>query len=144
MGNWFALKILHENIRISIFLRWISFGKFLVFFIRWRRSWWRNQIEIFFRVTGPMCGKFTGDRWISRTKASDAELWCFLWSTPKKRLNKQSRCWWFETPSCSLWRNSNVIHFLSLSWFCAWQMTVMICMLPKYFPLCAWWSISPT
>ena len=29
-----------------------------------------------FRVTGPLCGKFTGQRWIPRTKASDAELWC--------------------------------------------------------------------
>ena len=35
-----------------------------------------------FRVTGPLCGEFTGHRWIHRTKASDAELWCFLWSTP--------------------------------------------------------------
>ena len=32
-----------------------------------------------FRVTGHLCGKFTGPRWISRTKASDAELWCLLW-----------------------------------------------------------------
>ena len=30
-----------------------------------------------FRVTGHLCGKFTGDRWIPRTKASDAELWFF-------------------------------------------------------------------
>ena len=30
-----------------------------------------------FRVTGPLCGEFTGQRWISRTKASDAELWFF-------------------------------------------------------------------
>ena len=29
-----------------------------------------------FRVTGPLCGEFTGHRWIPRTKASDAELWC--------------------------------------------------------------------
>ena len=33
-----------------------------------------------FRVTGPLCGEFTGDRWIPLTKASDAELRCFLWS----------------------------------------------------------------
>ena len=32
-----------------------------------------------FRVTGPLCGEFTGHRCITRTKASDAELWCFLW-----------------------------------------------------------------
>ena len=28
----------------------------------------------------PLCGEFTGHRWIPRTKASNAELWCFLWS----------------------------------------------------------------
>ena len=32
-----------------------------------------------FRVTGHLCGAFTGNRWIPLTKASDAELWCFLW-----------------------------------------------------------------
>ena len=31
-----------------------------------------------FRVTGPLCGELTGHRWISRTEASGAELWCFL------------------------------------------------------------------
>ena len=36
-----------------------------------------------FRVTGPLCGEFTGLRWIPLTKASDAELWCFLWSMPE-------------------------------------------------------------
>ena len=29
------------------------------------------------RVTGPLCGEFSGHRWMPRTKA---ELWCFLWS----------------------------------------------------------------
>ena len=33
-----------------------------------------------FRVTGHLCGEFTGHRWITRTKASDEELWCFHWS----------------------------------------------------------------
>ena len=35
-----------------------------------------------FRVTGHLCGEFTGHRWIPRTKASDAEF-CFLWSAPE-------------------------------------------------------------
>ena len=34
--------------------------------------WWRHQMETF--------SAFSGHRWIPRTKASDAELWCFLWS----------------------------------------------------------------
>ena len=36
-----------------------------------------------FRVTGHFCGELTGRRWIPRTKACDAELWCFLWSAPE-------------------------------------------------------------
>ena len=36
-----------------------------------------------FRVTGHLCGEFTGPRWIPRTKASDTELWCFLWYAPE-------------------------------------------------------------
>ena len=36
-----------------------------------------------FHVTGPLCGEFTGHRWISFTKASDAELWYFVWSAPQ-------------------------------------------------------------
>ena len=34
--------------------------------------------ENVFRVAGPLCGH----RWIPLTKASDAELWCSLWSAP--------------------------------------------------------------
>ena len=51
-----------------------------------------------FRVTGHLCGEFTGPRWISHTKASDAELWCFLWSAWGR---------WFETLSHPLWRQCN-------------------------------------
>ena len=36
-----------------------------------------------FRVTGHLCGEFTGPRWIPHTKASDAALWCLLWSAPE-------------------------------------------------------------
>ena len=33
-----------------------------------------------FRLTGHLCGEFTGHRWIPCKKASDAKLCCFLWS----------------------------------------------------------------
>ena len=36
--------------------------------------------ENIFRVTGPLCREFTGDRRIPRTKASDAEFLYFIWS----------------------------------------------------------------
>ena len=58
-------------------------------------------------LTGQLCGEFTGHRWISRTKASDAELWCFLDLRLNKRLSKKSLGWWFETPSRPLLRHCN-------------------------------------
>ena len=39
-----------------------------------------------FCVTGPIWGEFTGHRWIPFTKASDVELWCFLWSAPEQTI----------------------------------------------------------
>ena len=61
-----------------------------------------------FRVTGHLCGEFTGPRWIPHTKASHAELWCFFDLRPNKQLSKQWWSWWFETPSRPLWRHRNV------------------------------------
>ena len=56
----------------------------------------------FSRVTGPLCGEFTGHRWIPRTKTSDAELWCFLGAAPWiYDWLKQSRGWWSGMPSRS-------------------------------------------
>ena len=37
-----------------------------------------------FRVTALCAGNFTGHRWIPLTKASDAELVCFLWSASEQ------------------------------------------------------------
>ena len=39
-----------------------------------------------FCITGPLCGEFTSHWWIPLTKASDAELWCFLWSAPEQTI----------------------------------------------------------
>ena len=65
-----------------------------------------------FRVTGPLCGEFTGHQWIPLTKASDTELWCFLWSTSDGWVNNENPRW-FETPSSSLWHHYNVDSFKS-------------------------------
>ena len=51
-------------------------------------TWWCHHMMTssngsIFRVTGHLCGEFTGPRWIPHTKASDAELWCLLWSAPE-------------------------------------------------------------
>ena len=46
-----------------------------------------------FRVPGLLCGEFTGHRWIPLTKASDADLWRFLWSAPETTVEQTG-----ETP----------------------------------------------
>ena len=60
-------------------------------------------------VIGPLCGEFTGHRWIPFSNVSDAELWFFFGLRSNKSLSKQSWVWWFETPSRSLWRHCNCI-----------------------------------
>ena len=72
-----------------IYLKYISQVKPRIWCIDyWLLSGWMSRETIknvfmmtssngnIFRVTGHWCGEFT----ILRTKASDAELWCFLWS----------------------------------------------------------------
>ena len=73
--------------------------------------WWRHQMETFFGVTVLLCGEFTSDREIPRTKAGDAELWCFLWFAPEYTVEQQqSWGWWFETLSRSLWSHRDDIY----------------------------------
>ena len=55
----------------------------------------------------------------SRTKASDAELWCFIHLCLTKRLSKQSWGWWFGAPSRSLWRHCNDIPLWHVYKMCA-------------------------
>ena len=61
-----------------------------------------------FRVTGLLCGEFTGHRRISSQKASNADFDALFDLRLFKRLSKQSWGWWFETPSRPLWRHSKV------------------------------------
>ena len=50
----------------------------------WHYWCWANMMTSsngdIFRITGHLYGVFTIPRWIPHTKASDTELWCFLWS----------------------------------------------------------------
>ena len=50
-------------------------------------------------VIGPLCGEFTGHRWIPCTKASDAELWYFFDLCLNKHTSKQLWGWRFGTLS---------------------------------------------
>ena len=53
-----------------------------------------------FRITGPLWGE------VPLTKASDAGLWCFLWSAPDQKV-EESKHWRFMMTWCSLWGHCN-------------------------------------
>ena len=72
-------------------------------------SGWRHQMETFAALltlceeNTPFTGGFPSPRPVTRR-------FKFLFDLRlDKRLSKQSRRWWFETPSRSLWRHCNVI-----------------------------------
>ena len=71
------------------------------------RSWWRSQMETFSALLA-FC-------------AMNSRQWCGALMFFDLRLNKpfgkQSWGWWFETPSCSLWRHCNGLCHLRDWWW---------------------------
>ena len=60
-----------------------------------------------FRVTGPLWGESTGHRWIPLAKASDAELWCLLWSVPEQTVEQTLETLVIWDAIAPLWRHLN-------------------------------------
>ena len=60
-----------------------------------------------FRVKGYLCREFTGEFPPQRPVTRSFDVFFDL--PLNKWLSKQSLGWWFDTPSCSLWRHCNVI-----------------------------------
>ena len=52
----------------------------------------------------PVTGEFPAQRPVTRS------FEVFFGLRLNKRLNKQSWAWWFDTPSCPLWRHCNGLH----------------------------------
>ena len=72
-------------------------------------TWWRHQMEAFSALLAfcvgnlPVAGEFPAQRPVTRSFDLFFDL------RLNKRLSKQSRGWWFETPSRPLWRHFNGI-----------------------------------
>ena len=70
-------------------------------------AWWRHQIETFSALlaicagNSPVTGEFPARRPVTRSFDVFFDL------RPNKQLSKQWWGWWFETPSCPLWRHCN-------------------------------------
>ena len=63
-----------------------------------------------FRVTGPLCGEFTGPGEFPTQRPVTRSFDVFFDLRLNKLLSKQPRGWWFETQSWSLWRHCNGRH----------------------------------
>ena len=72
-------------------------------------SWWCHQMETFSALlalcagNSPVTGEFPSQRPVTRRFDVFYDL------RLNKRWSKQLWGWWFQTPSCSLWRHCNVI-----------------------------------
>ena len=83
-----------------------------------------------FRVTGPLCGEFTGPGDFPTQRPVTRRFDVFSDLRLNKRLSEQPWGWWFETPSWSLWRQCNgyletvsqmvyvIVKILSAHWSC--------------------------
>ena len=91
---------------IMIMVQWIK-TRASTAGIRFTMAWWCNQMETFSVLlalcvgNSPVTCEFLSRRPV--TQSFDV----FLDLRLNKRLSKQSWIWWFETPSCSLWRHCN-------------------------------------
>ena len=79
-------------------------------------TWWRHRMDIFSALLAlcegnpPVTGGFPSQRPVTRSFDIFFDLHL------NKRLSKQSRRWWLETPSCSLWCHCNEVQISSWNW----------------------------
>ena len=76
-----------------------------------------------FRVTGHLCGEFTGPRECPAQSPVTLSFDIFFDLRLYNRLSKQSWGWWFEMPSRPLWRHCNVLWHWMLHCFSIWSLT---------------------
>ena len=89
-----------------------------------------------FRVTGHLCGEFTGPGKFPAQRPVTRSFDVFFDLHPNKWLSKQWWGWWFDMPQCPLRRHSNVRCYayvglvilwklaswseVTLDWWCLW------------------------
>ena len=78
-----------------------------------------------FRVAVILCGELKDPRWIPLTKPMTRRFDVFFDLCLNKRVNKQSRRWWFETQSRPLWRHCNANPILI--WWGIHMLLILMC-----------------
>ena len=75
-----------------------------------------------FRVTGALCGEFTGPGEFPTQRPVTRSFDVFFDLRLNKRWSKQPWGWWFETPSWSLWRQCNEYKGWDTLAACKWRL----------------------
>ena len=70
---WYLLLVQHSSIYCAIY----SESR------RLYNAWWRHQMETFSALLALCAGNSPGTGEFPSQKASDVELWCFLWCVPE-------------------------------------------------------------
>ena len=115
--KWHVPFRLSANLVVRRLMHWL----FEYSYCCWFDIWYHKNIERhtahtiddviklnIFRVTGPLCGEFTGPGEFPTQRQVTRSFDVFFDLRLNKRLSKQPWGWWFETPSWSLWRQCNV------------------------------------
>ena len=96
----YTLHVVKYDHVLDISWKWIQWAHLLVMMT--------SSNGNIFRVTGPLCGEFTGSGKFPTQRPVTRSFDVFFDLRLNKRLSKQPWDWWFETPSWSLWRHCNV------------------------------------
>ena len=110
-GSWQAAR----GTRIcETSLLWVAFISDLLsnLFSRCGQRMMTSSNGNIFRVTGPLCGEFTGPGEFPTQRPVTRSFDVIFDLRLNKRLSKQPRGWWFETPSCPFWRHGNGWNYL--------------------------------
>ena len=107
-GWWFETR--RANYDVIVMLTIIFTVRTKVYFCHWIHGHMMTSSNgKIFRVTGPLCGEFTGPGEIPTQRPVTRNFDVFFDLHRNKRLSKQWWGWGFETQSCPLCRHRNVL-----------------------------------
>ena len=107
----------HYKSKCRIIVKWTLGSKLQSNY--YRNSMMTSSNGNIFRVTGPLCGEFTGPGEFPAQRPVTRSFDVLFDPGLNKQLSKQLWGWWFGSQSCSLWRHCNAIVFIPRK--CIWK-----------------------
>ena len=110
--SWYAIHH-HGKCGDDMYIVVTSLGKGTRITMRLENIMMTSSNGNIFRVTGPLCGEFTGPGEFPTQRPVKRSFDVFFDLHLNTRLSKQPWGWWFETLSWLLWRHCNVASCIS-------------------------------